>query len=794
MFLVYLKIAFRFLRRHKLYAFVNIAGLAVSMGVCLLVLLYVADERAVNHLTDNADSIFRVESRWQDESMGLPLTTLAPLGPLLKTTFTEVDEQVRYTMVNTTLLIGNEPFRECLIIADPTFFDLFDLDFVGGRRETALQNPGGLVLSERLARRFFGSPEVQGRDVDIRARNSQTYSTFSVAGVIEDLPYNSVTDFGNGQSCEIFVPMANVGLFFRQGFEDDWMNKYLVTFLKIRNPSEAATLESNLQAMLQTHAPDAYRDVLALELKPLAHLYLDQNNSLARRNIRLFSVIGVIILLISCINYVNLATAQSIRRAGEIGVHKALGANRGRMALQFIGESVLVCLIAALLSVLGAKLALGPFNHVIGKELSLDLVDPRILAITLGFALILGIISGCLPAIGLSSIQPARILRGGVSRRSGLWLRRVLVVGQFAAATVLVISVGVISDQLQYVTSTDPGFDQERVLVIDTVPREWTLAGADRLETAVEILEQVPGIESASSSFQIPGEVDKISVSPIGGDDEEKPFSIYWMDEAYPELLGLELKEGRFFSDAYGTDKWNTVLLNETALRVLGWTKGTGETLLVRGDTVSVVGVVKDFHFESLHTAIAPMVLWYKPAPYSYIALKLDPSASWSPVLSRLGEQWSELYPEAPFNWFFLDQQVEKLYIKDEQIQKTMTWGAVLALVVGCLGLYGLVAFTAEQRTREIGIRKVMGASRWSILQVFSKDVVMLVCVSAFFAVPIAYITMDRWLENFAYHVTISSVSLVVPVLFVLAVALLTVSYHSAKAASANPVDSLRYE
>ena len=794
MFSIYLKIAFRFLRRHKVYAFVNIVGLTVSMSVCLLFLLYVADERAVNHITDNADSIFRVESRWQDESMGLPLTTLAPLGPLVKTTFAEVEQQVRYTMVNTTLMIGNDPFRECLIIADSTFFDVFNLDFLAGSREPALQNPEGLVLSERLARRFFGSSDVLGRDMAIRSRNSPTYSTLSVAGTIKDLPYNSVTDLGNGQSCEIFVQMANIDLFFREGIEEDWKNKYMVTFVKLRNPSEAVTLESKLPAILQTNAPEEYRDVLALQLKPLADLYLDQNNGLARRNIRLFSVLGVIILLISCINYVNLSTARSARRVGEIGVHKALGADRGRLILQFIGESVLVCLLAALLSVLGAKLVLGPFNRVVGKELSLDLFDPAIITITIGFALIVGFVSGSLPALGLSSLKPAQILRGGVSRKSSMWLRRTLVVGQFAAAMALVISVGVISNQLRYVTSTDPGFDRERVLVIDTVPREWTLAGADRLETAVEILEKVPGIEGASSSYQIPGEVDKISVSQISGEDEEKQFSIYWMDEAYPELLGLELKEGRYFSDAYSTDKWNSVLLNETAIKALGWTTGTGKTLRVGQDTVSVVGVVKDFHFESLHTTVAPMVLWYKPAPYSYIVLKLESSASWPPVLSRLREQWSELYPEAPFSWYFLDQQVGKLYQKDEQVRKTMAWGAVLALVIGCLGLYGLVAFTAEQRTKEIGIRKVMGASRWSILQLFSKDVVMLVCVSACIAVPVAYLAMGRWLENFAYHVKITSVVLVLPVLFVLAVALLTVGYHSVKAASANPVDSLRYE
>ena len=787
----YLKIALRNLRKHRGYAFINVTGLAVGIACCALIALFVRDELSYDRYHEQADQIYRLalDIDLSDDVLRLARSS-PPMAPALLDAFPEIIEAVRLRSMG-RLLVNREDHRfyeERFYFADANVFDVFTMPLLQGNPQTALQTPFSVVLTEEAARRYFGAADPIGQTVRLANQVDLT-----VTGVLAPIPSQShfrpdfLASFASLQS-------------FRGTNLERWGWLGTLTYLLLPEGYDPASLEAKLPAWIDTHRGDGQSDTWHFYLQPVTAIHLNSEltgelgpNSDIRYTY-LLGLLGLFILLIACINYMNLATARATQRAKEVGMRKVLGAHRHQLLRQFLGESMFFAVLALFLALALADLLLPLFNTQTAKDLTLSLHD-RLFALLalLGIGLVVGLGAGSYPALFLTRFQPVETLKGHVRTRStGIRLRQGLVATQFTLSILLIIGTLTVSHQQAYMQNKELGFNQEQVVVIP-MQDETTPA---RYAAIKQALLQHPSVISTTVASSLPGRGhDELTFRPEGLTDDENPaLAIFFADHDFVETLDIKVIEGRDFSQDFATDT-SAFLVNEAAVKRLGWDNPLGKYI---GDDSgapigTVVGVVQDFHFESLHAEIAPLLLQIAPASAREIAVRVRPE-NLSEMLAFLEQQWHVFEPTYPFQYSFLDDDFDQLYRAEQRLGRIFGYASFLAILIACLGLFGLAAFTAQQRTKEIGIRKVLGASFARIVLLLSKDFAKLVLVAFALATPLAYFAMRRWLDSFAYRIEISWGIFLIAGLMALLVALLTVGYQSIRAALADPVESLRYE
>ncbi|MFC2155172.1 ABC transporter permease [Acidobacteriota bacterium] len=815
MFKNYLKIFFRNIIRYKGYSFINLAGLAIGIACCVLIMLYVKDEISYDRFHEKHDRIFRVERKgtFKGQDYHVPVTA-HPTGPAFETDFAQVLHAVRlYPRQVVIKNWKNHRFEEQVFFADHALFETFTFPLLKGTAATALKEPNSVVLTEKMSEKYFGSRDTLGQTLTIHWANRS--QDLKVTGIMKKIPHNS--HFNS----DFFVSYTTLPAFIGDQLQN-WFNNSVYTYILLQQQSDAKELQAQLPAFIEKHLGKMARkffskdmdlsNILQMQLRPVTdiHLYaklgweIDPQGNIS--SIYVFSAIAFFILLIACINFMNLSTARSAGRAKEVGLRKTVGANRGLLIKQFIGESVCLTILAGILALLLVELLLPAYNHFTGKELANTIFSqPLSMLAFLGLLLVVGFISGSYPAFFLSSFQPVIVLKGSTASkadRRSLILRKALVVFQFAISIFLIIGTLIVMNQMNYVKNRNLGFQKEQVLVLRT--RDQALASRNDAFKA-ELLKNSNILHVAASS-NIPGARDFSDQGIIREGKSNDDFVVTYnfdIDEDFIPLLGIELAAGRNFSKNFATDREDGYIINETAVKAFGWDspdEAVGKRLMrpTRIDSGqfhkgTIVGVVKDFHFKSLHQKIEPLLFFMNSNSLNYINIKLK-TADISNTMAHIREKWSEFSPAYTFEFFFFDQHFDRLYRSEERMHTLFKLFTLLAIFISCLGLFGLASFTTEQRTKEVGIRKVLGASVINVILHLSKEFIFWVALANLIAWPAAYFFMNKWLQNFAYRTGLGIEVFLLSGLLGLTIALLTVGYQSVKAALANPIKALKYE
>ncbi len=795
MFTNHLKTAFRNMLKHRGYTFINIAGLSVGIAVCLLIFLWVRDELAYDRFHANAGRIHRAlwEARFGDNEWKIALVPV-PLAGALKSEFPEVEETTRFVTGGFTLKKGEEFVREQnFLFVDENFFRVFSGEWISGDPKTALESPDAIVMTQKSAQRYFGEEDPVGKTL---LRNDN--QPFRVTGVIRDYPSQSHLQF------EFLASIQNIPNVEQR--KDHWGSATCYTYFLLRPGASAGELQTKLQAYVDKNvAGDEFRqgnNYSSFPFQALTDIHLKSNvdaeltpNGNASY-VYIFSVVALIILGLACINFVNLTTARSLTRAREVGIRKVLGSQRRQLVRQFFGEAALYVVLATGLSLALTRLVLPAFNRFSGKELALDFFSsPFLPALTGGLILVTTLLSGVFPAYVLSGFSPLSVIKGQVGgRQGGNWLRQSLVVAQFGISTGLIIGTLIVQDQLRYLQTVNLGFNKEQVLVL----KRATALG-NNYGPFLEQLKKLPVVERVSTAQFMPGDGfdSTIFLPEQPANYKETSLNYSFVDPGFAETIQLELADGRNFVSGMTTDS-SACLINETAAKRLGWDNPVGRQLTFGGRSpYTVVGVVKDFNFRSLHQEIEPIVLMMTPWKLQNIAIRLQ-AGEMAENVAAIQSVWKEMAPGAAFEYNFLDQHYDEQYKAEQRMGQVFTVFSVLAIFIACLGLFGLAAFMAEQRRKEIGIRKVLGATIPGIFGLLSKDFLVLVVAGLGLAAPMAWYLMSNWLARFAYHIPMNFASIwwvfAVAGLAAVLIAGLTVSFQSIRAAVANPVSSLRSE
>lgn len=805
----YLKVALRNIRKQKGYAFLNISGLAIGMAVCLMILLWVRGEINYDAFHAEADNIYRIGI---DANLGSPIkapVTMPAAAPALIRDLPEVINAARIIRPRriSVTFEDKEFYEEGVGFSDQSLFEIFSFPFVSGDPDGALKAPNTAVITETTARKYFGDDDPIGKTIKIGGDRP-----YAITGVVKDIPSNSHLTFNILRSMQ--TRLAD-----DPQFENNWFNVSLFTYVLLAPNSDAAALEQKLVPFVDKYMGPTLKALggsMIFFLQPLTriHLFSDFAGDIGPqgdiRYVYIFSGIAIFVLLIACINFINLSTARSAGRAREVGMRKVLGAVKRSLALQFLGESVFLSLISLVFAV-GLILAAIPwFNSVSGGQLRLNLLAvPWLIPEFVGFALLVGIVAGIYPAFFMASFQPVKALKSGVKKgRSNLGLRRILVIFQFAISVVLIIGTIVIYSQLNYVKTSNLGFDKERVIVLPGLD-DFLAASYETLRTEMA---NISGIIGVGVSSRVPGRgINKSVFFPEGfSTDQPQTMDVLHIDSGYLEVMNIPILEGRNFSDDLASDRVESVLINRTAERTFGWDSAVGKRFVLPTiednsqspqpsdadegpDALNIIGVVEDFHVASLREKIEPMIISNNHDNFADISLRIAPGDI-SSILDNLRNKWKTLVSDRPFNYFFLDESFDSQYREEERVANLSLRFSLLAIFIGCLGLFGMASFSAEQRTKEIGIRKVLGASGSSIIHLLAREYFWLLAISNLVAWPAAYFLMKSWLANFAYRTSLGIWLFIAALGISLIVALITVSYQSVKAALSDPVKSIRYE
>lgn len=804
----FLNIALRNMWKNKFFSSINIAGFAVGIATCMLITLYVLDELNFDRFNENADRIYRIDT---DIKFGGAEQKFAvasdPIGSTMVRDYPEVENAVRFRSYGSSVVKkGNQNIKEQRIIfADSSLFDVFTLPMIAGNPKKALVAPNQVVITERIASKYFGDSEALGKVLHF-----DNNTDYTISGVIKDPPANSHLRF------DFFISMVSS----KESQQNNWVSFNFNTYLLLRKNADAAVLESKFDNLLDKYVFPQAKEIIhiskedflksgnyiRLSLMPLTkiHLFSDRIAELSPNSdiqfVYIFSAIAVFILLIACVNFMNLSTARSANRAREVGVRKVLGTRRLNLLQQFFFESVLMSLFSVLLAVAIASLLLPLFNELSSKELTLSpYKHPLLPPILVAFSIVTGLLAGSYPAFYLSAFKPIHVLKGRLGEGfKSSYFRSSMVVFQFFISIFLIIGTIVIYRQLDYIQHKKLGFNKEQVL---TVKDTYVLKG--KLQSFKNELLEQPGIVSATISGFLPvpsGRSDNVFF-PEGEVNSKKAVSMQnWnVDEDYLKTLGMELLQGRDFSKQFGTDSSSTII-NESAARLFGFSNPVGKTITTLQDInnpgslkhYTIIGVVKNFHFESLRQNIGALCLLLKRSSYA-VSFRIK-AGSASEVIRNIENEWKKMAPGEAFSYSFLNDDFNSMYHSEQKVGKICIAFAILAVFIACLGLLGLATYAAEQRTKEIGIRKVLGASIGNIAGMLSKDFVKLVVIAAVITFPVAWWAMHRWLQDFAFRITINWWIFLVAGLIALFIALLTVSFQSIKAALSNPIKSLRTE
>lgn len=791
MFVNNLKIALRQMRRHSGYSAINITGLALAIACCLVVFLFVQEEMRYDRFHDNADSIFRIAQELHRPAGSYhSLRPHSWLGPAIVQNFPEVKDAVRIVRWSGVVTCGDNHFDERLFFADPSFFDVFTFPLRSGDKHTVLSQPNNVVISRKMAEKYFGSKDPQGRILTVDGKYD-----FTVSGVLENIPQHSHIKF------DFLASFDHVRhIYGEERYKRGRAITY--TYLLLNEPELSSSVQNKLSGFLKDQQGEKYAASYTLSLQPLTSIHLESHYSVElEKNSRLsysylLTTVALLILIVACVNYINLSTARASRRSLEVGVRKVVGADRRRLFFQFLSESLLFSMLASVLGLILAQSFLPIFNSIMDRSLSLDVHSNPFLWLGLvGITVCTGFISGCYPALLLASFRPAEILKGksGKIRMIELIMRKGLVVVQFSLAVVFIVGTLVVRSQISYIREKNLGIDKDQVLILPPPVRlESGYAGFKS-----ELL-QNPAIREVTAATGLPGRYAGLPLSfvPEGSPEAESiPLHCMAVDYDFFDFYGMEIIAGRNFSQVVSADTGKTLILNETAVKKLGWESALGKHLTEEREGISgtVVGVVKDFHNVSLHEQIQPAVFHIDPQMLGQVSIRIAPGTT-EDVLAFLEQKWSEWVPYNIFYYSFMDDELNELYQDEKKAGLVFRFASLLSILIACLGLFGLSVYTAEQRIKEIGIRKTLGASVTGIVKLLSSDFFKLVLISNLIAWPIVYYLMNRWLQNFVYHTSLSFWLFVLGGGLTMCISMATVGFQAVKSAIADPVKSLRYE
>jgi putative ABC transport system permease protein len=802
----YFKTALRNLMRYKGFSFINILSLAIGVTGCLLIGLFVWDEWKFDKSIPEGENIYRMYGQRTDHNA---TTYQAPVPPMyatfLQQQYPEIDTATRMMMIGDKYLMGvgeKTAYEEKGRFVDPSFFQVFPFKFLKGDPNTALTAPATIVLTQELSQKYFGNEDPLEKTIKIDT------DTFTVKGVLATLPDHIHLDF------RYLMSLSSVNL--PQERMEKWTWTQFYTYVKLKPGTNVKQLQDKFQAYIKNEIEprENNSDVSTMPVfQPLKDVHLNSSDFIydhAKRGnatyVKGLTIIALFVLLIACFNFINLATARSFRRAKEIGVRKVVGADRRQLVVQFIGETVLLSVFAVIIAVIATLLILPYLNSFTEKNISFNLFsNPLLLLLVMAAAIVIGIFAGIYPALILSGFKPIKVLKStkaaGENIRTG-WLRQGLVVIQFALSALLIISSIIVFRQTKFLNDKDLGFNKEQLIYFQTRGDVTT-----NLETFKSELLQSSNIISVTSGYGLPGDqfAGESVKLPGRGEDKSQPTNLFIGDHDYVKTLGLNIIAGRDFSKEMSTDVEEAFIINETAVKEFGfdtpenalgqqihWDKWIADSAnpVKKG---KVIGVVQDFHYKSLHEKVTSSVIQIYPPVLFKVAVKLK-TADVQKTIAYINETWNKFSPQYPLDYKFMDETYEQMYKSETKLSSILWIFTFMAIVVGCMGLFALAAFTAEQRTKEIGIRKVLGASVMNIVGLLSKNFLMMVFIASLIAFPVAWWAMNNWLEDFPYRINISWWVFGITAVVAVTIALITISFQAIKAATTNPVKSLRTE
>jgi putative ABC transport system permease protein len=800
MFKNYLLIAFRNLIRQRIYSIINISGLAIGFAAFILIVLHVIHEFSFDKFHENADDIYRVciNGRISGDVFNVAVCA-PPMGEAMVRDIPEVLKSVRIKKIPQNVLFSTESdrfYEDGMIFADSTFFEIFSFGLLAGNPETVLDEPNSIVISEKIAKKHFRNENPVGKTIKLNDKENLV-----ITGVMMDVPGNSHFSFTMVTSFINYLRMTG-----RDGL-NDWGSLSVNTYVLLASDTDPNLVNSKFPEFLMKNLGElSEMESIKFEpyLQPMTSIHLHSNlmaelgSNSDINYVYAFLAIAVFVLLIACINFMNLSTARSIKRAKEVGLRKVVGADRKQLIFQFIGESLILSFIGLIVGLILVELALPSFNQMLDKEFGLNLFQHGYnLLYLIGLAILVGLIAGSYPAFYLSAFQPIRVLKGSLRNKTKKSsVRNVLVVVQFSISVFLIICTGFVYSQMNYIRNKKLGFDKEQLVVIP-------LRGDRMQDNANAIKNEMKNLSCVSnvsmSKFVPGGDMDGTGYHPEGM-DEKAPWIIFTnvVDYDYVKTMGMEIVMGRDFSREFSTDS-SAILINETLMKKLGWEDPLNKKISgYHFDSISdlhIVGVVKDFHFRSLHDAIEPVLMYVGSQNHSNLNVKLQPG-NITENIEAIQKKWEDTESSFPFDYFILDKDLENLYKAESRIGELFLAFTFIAILIACLGLFGLASYNAEQRTREIGIRKALGSSVEQIVFLISKQFTVWIILANIIAWPLAYYFIDRWLGNFAYSVKITDKWYIffVAGIVTLVIAILTVLYQSIKAAITNPVQAIKYE
>ncbi len=799
----YFKIAWRKILKNKGIFSINIAGLAIGIASCLIIMLFVVDELSYDRFNEKSNEIVRVVFRADINGEEMKeAVVMAPVASALRDEIPEVIDATRIRKIGTPkILVDNKSFRDSrFAYVDPNFFEIFTLPFISGNSDNPLAEPYTVVITKTEAKKLFGEKDPIGKGIVLEGKDE----LYNVTAVIEEVPQNSHFHFDIFASTEGFLPAQGTS----------WVNSDFFTYLLLKEGTDIKTVEDKLPNLVEKYMGPQMKDAIGMTfadfkreneiglfLQPLTDIHLKSDftssSTLERggdiRYIYIFSVIAIFMLLIACINFMNLSTAAASKRAKEVGIRKVLGSNKKQLIYQFLAESFIATTIAMAVSLFLFELFLPLFNELSGKELNINfLLQPEILASLVLLVFLISFLAGGYPAFFLSSFKPITALRNKFSGYGrSKFLRSGLVVFQFVISAGLIFATLVVNQQLSFIQSRDLGYDKEQMIIL----RDSYLLDNDQEAFKNEIL-QDPRVENVSTSAFVPAGLTDNDMSGIYlGEEYQRRMFVYNIDDQYIPTMGMELVEGRNFSEEFGADS-TSVIINQSAAEALGFKNDVIGKTIYRDTNdgkqlLNVIGVIKDFNFKPLHHQVEPLIMLNRPYGGLIVRAKLQ---DLSGLVAHLNNLWLGYQANEPFTYAILDDVYNETYLPEQKMGSILNIFAILTIFVACLGLFGLVTYTAEQRFKEIGIRKVLGSSVTGIVTLLSKDFLKLIFVSFIIAFPLGYYLMDQWLRDFAYRITIDWWIYALTGLITMGIAFITISFKSIKAATVNPVESLKNE
>jgi putative ABC transport system permease protein len=781
----YLKVILRNIRKHKGYSFINITGLAIGMACCLLISIWVLDELSYDRFHANASYLYRIEEDQQYSGRLFHVSvTPHPLGPALIEEIPEIVDATRYVWSGGLLFrYGEKAFFEYDVRAvDPSFFQMFTFPLVKGDKDRAMDSPYSLIINEDIAEKYFGQEEPLGKVFTINNTHE-----FTVSGVIKNVPHNSTFQF------EVLIPYAFLEKIGRTDLE--FGSNSIGTYVELSPNATMDRVNTKISGFIKAKVPVS---VTELVLMPFTRIHLHsywgyEKDPGAIQYVYMFSIIALFVLLIACINFMNLSTARSSNRAKEVGMRKVVGALKSHLIRQFYGESVIFAFIALVLAAGIVTAVLPMFSKFAEKDLSWDVAGIGVILIGLvGITFFTGLVAGSYPALFLSAFQPVKVIRGTFKAgTASSWFRKVLVVVQFTLSILLVIGTVVVYQQLTYMKNKRLGWDREQLVYLplrDDVKKVYDSLKTELVKEAhvlnVTASSQLPSyIGSNSSNFNWEGK-DPNFKTLIGNNA---------VDFDFIETLKVEMKEGRSFSKEYSSDASSGFVINEEVAKLMGRESVVGENCMFFGRKGTVIGVMKNWHYQPVRNKIEPLALYIEPE-WTRVMLIRIATGNISESIKAIENVWKRVIPTYPFEYYFLDENFDEMYRAEESIGVVLKYFTVLAVFIACLGLFGMASFTSEQRTKEIGIRKVLGATVSNITVLLCREFFLLVLVSNVIAWPAAYFLMKNWLQSYAYRTSLSVFIFITAMAIALMVAFLSVSFQAIRAATANPINSLRYE